>query len=249
MAGMVGGGWAGMGWDGLGWDGIGLSLSLPPPPLTGSLAVQPPRSGVPFSAAQLRAWLIPNRLSLDGSPSQVQWSAWQGRRGWIGLTIKDILFEWDKGLLCCRTANGANITPFRIAPLRALQHPSIRTLWRYGGASGTGKEVSYFTKVVYAVHRRVMGLSRRRGDSEIHPPMTLEAAIQDLEQLYNSYVNSLRSSEGTTIKKLPEKLLCKGHQDEWSPTEYEREVLKGEEIFLMESSNWGKGGEGGEEGL
>ena len=195
---------------------------------------------MPFSAAQLSRWLIPNCFISDGCISQVQWSIWQGRKGWGSLTILDILLDWDKGLLCCRDASGRDITPFRICPLRVLYLPVIRTLWRYGGASALSKEVLYYCKVVYAVHRRVKGLSRRKGDEEQHQPMTLEAAIQDLQQLYDAYLMaSPASAEFSTLKKLPDLLLCKGHADEWTPTQYEQEVLQGGlEIFLSESCTW-----------
>lgn len=81
---------------------------------------------LPFSAAQLDSWTIPNRIVPFGLASQPQWATWQGSPEWKGLTIWDLLRIWDEGLPCHRSAVGNAMEPFCIAPLRVLQYPTIR---------------------------------------------------------------------------------------------------------------------------
>ncbi len=83
--------------------------------------------------------------------------------GGAGLTIADVLEDYDFGLkaLACR---GEVPCKDLLAPLRALQCPSLRGRWRFGQANLWAMA---WKAIVYALHRSVMG---RANDVEPHCP-------------------------------------------------------------------------------
>ena len=115
--------------------------------------------------------------------------------------------------------------------------------WKFAGTASTN--VLQYTKVVYAVHRRRLGLRRRDGDEEVHAPMSLEAAVKDLEDVCQRYADGLKGTNShsgsmPTLKRLPELLLGRQHLNEWTPEAYEDKELHNDEgIFIQTSSMWG----------
>lgn len=196
---------------------------------------------VPFTVDP--SWCIPARKVLRPEMVMQQLDTWpsQLRLGKMK-TIEEVLALWD---------DGANISlkgkEYKLAPLRVLEHPKLRNLWRYSGpGTSMGKPTTLIKNVVFAVHRRVMGFPRKPDDGS-HTPMTLHEAIKDLEQVLSSYKSRFNGPHEkclatASLHKLAEELITGKKEyclNEYNPRDYEDDVLVGDSsVFTSCSSMW-----------
>eukprot|EP00798_Chlamydomonas_sp_ICE-L_P010451 gene10451-8406_t len=196
---------------------------------------------VPFTLDP--TWCIPNRLK-NGLMDMKQMTTWpkQLSLGQIN-SIKEVLEMWDHGVKVHQDGK-----EFQLAPLRVLEHPQLRELWRYTTGASIGKTILIIKNVVYALHRRVMGFPRKAGDAG-KPKMQLDEAIKDLNKALLDY--TLSRIQGATanpkasqagLYKLGEPIITANKEHclaEYTPVKYEKEVLRGDHaIFTLCSGTW-----------
>jgi hypothetical protein len=148
-------------------------------------------------------------------------------------SISTVMLDWDEGLYMQQSNT-------RVAPLRILEHPKLRNLWKFGDV--VHKHVGFWKVVVYAVHRRVAGLSRHNGDNVVHQGMSLEAAVEQVQQILDRHTSSMgdngrsKAVNKPGLSKLVTSLLP---GSKWTPSKYEEKFLEGRDsIFLLPSRCW-----------
>jgi hypothetical protein len=119
-----------------------------------------------------------------------------------GCTFEALWDQWNQGVTL---KDGT-----RSAPLKILERPELRKVWR---TEGLKVSMSYRKVLIYAVHRRVYGFARLKGEvvgsAPVHPPMSLAEALAELRDVPNS------KGKAQTLSELSRNL------GEMSPLEYE----------------------------
>lgn len=120
----------------------------------------------------------------------------------IGCTLSSLWEQWHEGVVL---KDGT-----RSAPLKVLERPELRKVWRTEGLKGP---MSYRKALIYAVHRRVHGYARQKSEvaglAPVHEPMPVEEAIAALQARPNA------KGKAQTLTELSRSL------DEMSPKDYE----------------------------
>eukprot|EP00798_Chlamydomonas_sp_ICE-L_P025448 gene25448-11111_t len=196
---------------------------------------------VPFSLHP--TWCIPARRVVDPDMAMQQMTVWPSAVGLSKISsIKGVLEVWDNGVKVNQDGK-----EYQLAPLKVLEHPALRHLWRFTGpGSSMGKAILLIKNVVYAVHKRVMGFPRKSEDVD-HQQMSLAGAIEDLEQVLGVYTQRDQGPSATqraqpSLYKLAETLITGNKEfclSEYTPNQYEEKVLKGDHaIFTLCSGMW-----------
>jgi hypothetical protein len=117
----------------------------------------------------------------------------------------------------------------RIAPLRILEHPRLRGVWRSGKAMQIA--ITFRKTVIYALYRRITGMARNPADAaeeRMFPRMTPEEAWTDLRRSFTAYDGmqpSLSALARTFINRF-----------EFAPAEFEKAA--DEDLFLADPVMW-----------
>ena len=145
--------------------------------------------------------------------------------------MQHVLDIWDKGFEW-----QAGTKKVWLAPLRLLEHPKLRRVWKYSGDKNTvGKNVAYIKAVVFAIHRRVLGNIRRIGDTSTYHRLPLTEAMPDLNNFLLQHVQQggrqkLKGPKATMSKlaSLISTPVLQGGMGEFTPDMYLQHL--GEEI-------------------
>ncbi len=128
-----------------------------------------------------------------------------------GCTLEALWEQWHEGIAL---KDGT-----RSAPLKVLERPQLRKVWRTEGLKGL---MCYRKALIYAVHRRVHGFARQKGEVAglvpLHSPMSVGEAIAELQATPNA------RGKSQTLTELSRNL------GEMAPKEYEDAY--GELVFI-----------------
>ena len=121
-------------------------------------------------------------------------------------TIETLWSDWEDGIVL---KDGT-----RTAPMRVLEHPLLRKVWRLPGLRTA---VSHRKAVIYAIHRRLHGLARQTSELQTGQPlaylsMSLGEAKAELEGMRGGKGKAL------TVTELSRKL----GPTEMTPADYEK---------------------------
>ena len=211
------------------------------------LCIPKPGSGIPKVVRKATSlpfkvqadWVIPSvQIGQREVLTQVQhWSL-----HWSDLTMQQVLDIWDKGFEW-----QAGTRKVWLAPLRLLEHPLLRRVWKYSGDKNTVcKNVAYIKAVVFAIHRRVLGQIRRIGDTSTYQRLPLSEAMADLNsfQLQRAQQGGRQKLKGpkATLSKLAGLISApvqQGGMGEFTPEGYLQYLGEETSIFLQVSQQWG----------